>query len=513
MTDTLRMAELAGALARAADTGTGLPPDTALRTCLLALGIARRMDATDDDLRDLYYSALLRHAGCSASSHEEMQFAGDDLDMRNTLGLADAAKVSDVLPRVIKRLNRGKGVFTRVRWIASFMANGQKATPEAFRGRCEVATRFAIRLALGPRVERALAETYERFDGKGAPAHRKGDELSTASRMLAVAEVAASYYAVGGVAAARDVVATRSGGQLDPAYAEVFLAAADELVAPLAAPALWQPVLDAEPLPRLQIGPAKLRAVAELMADYADLKSTWTLGHSRGVAERARRAGESLGLPADELATLELAALLHDLGRVAISNAIWDKPGPLDKGERELVRAHTHHTERVLEQIGGPIAAAARLASHAHERVDASGYHRGVGGGGLTTAARLLAAADITQALGEARPYRAAMSSQQIVDTMKSAVRHGQLDARAVDAVLAAAGTPVHTRTEYPAGLSEREVEVLQHVARGLTDKEIAQKLGISHRTVHHHNQHAFTKIGVSTRAAAALFLIENGLL
>ncbi len=180
----------------------------------------------------------------------------------------------------------------------------------------------------------------------------------------------------------------------------------------------------------------------------------------------------------------------------------------------EQVRTHAFHTDRIARSIGGAIGDVAELASAAHERVDKSGYHRGLAASGLSKWARLIAAADVAQALTEARPHRPAFSKTDADKTLLELAGRGCLCPRAVDAVLASwGGARSKARVSFPAGLSEREVEVLRLVARGLTDKEVASKLGLSHRTVHHHNKHAYDKIGVSTRAAAALFLVENDLL
>jgi DNA-binding CsgD family transcriptional regulator len=336
--------------------------------------------------------------------------------------------------------------------------------------------------------------------------------VSVAARIISLAELAASYVAVGGVPAAREVVRARSGGHVDPDLAARFVDDAEALLDGAMAPSLWDRILELEPRPFAHVGPAQQRTAAELLADFADLKSTWTLGHSRGVAARALRGAEALGASDEERGRLEIAALVHDIGRVAISNALWDKPGPLKAGEMELVRTHAFHTDRIARSIGGAIGDVAGLASVAHERLDGSGYHRGLAAAGLSKWTRLVAAADIAQALSEGRPHRPAYSKEAAERMLRDLAKDGALCPRAVDAVLDSTRAP-RARPGFPAGLSEREVEVLRLVARGLTDKEVASKLGISHRTVHHHNKHAYDKIGVSTRAAAALFLIENDLL
>jgi HD-GYP domain-containing protein (c-di-GMP phosphodiesterase class II) len=219
-------------------------------------------------------------------------------------------------------------------------------------------------------------------------------------------------------------------------------------------------------------------------------------------------SSQALGLPGPEVEAVELAGWLHDLGRVSVSNAIWDKPGPLDAGEWDKVRAHPQFTERVLA-AAAPFAAVARLAAADHERMDGGGYPRGAP---PTGAARILAAADLVQSLSEPRPHRPAYAPERAAAIAVEEATLGRLDRTAVNAVLDAAGQK-SVRAAAPHGLSERELSVLRLLARGKVDKEIAVALGISHRTVHHHNQSIFGKLQVSTRGAAALFAIEHSLL
>ncbi|MFI5300824.1 MAG: HD domain-containing phosphohydrolase, partial [Polyangiales bacterium] len=351
---------------------------------------------------------------------------------------------------------------------------------------------------------------YERFDGKGVPHRRAGEALSIASRVLAVAETAAMFLRLpGGEGLARHVLVERSGAQFDPRIVDRYLARVAPICARARADALLVAVLDAEPTPHRTVTEDHLREVALVLADFVDLKSTYTLGHSRHVATIARAAAAIVGLTGDDLDAIEIAGLLHDLGRISVSNAIWDKPGKLDVGEWDKVRAHAQVTERVLS-VAAPWRAVARLASSDHERLDGSGYPRGVAPANVGVAARVLAAADMFQALLEPRPHRAAHSLEQAAAILADEAAAGRVDRAAVSAVLAATGQT--RRVAAPNDLTARETEILQHLARGLVDKEIAGKLGISHRTVHHHNQSIFGKIGVTTRGAAALFAIERGL-
>jgi HD-GYP domain-containing protein (c-di-GMP phosphodiesterase class II) len=275
----------------------------------------------------------------------------------------------------------------------------------------------------------------------------------------------------------------------------------------------WARAAAWDPAPAREVAGDSRDEACLVMADLVDIKTPITVGHSRGVAELARGAAGRLGLPKADVHLVWQAALAHDLGRVAVPNSIWDKPGPLSSAEWEEVRLHPYRLERFfarspwLSELGA-------LGSTHHERMDGSGYHRGLSAGALTVLARLLAAADVYQALTEVRPHRPALSAESAGATLRGEVREGRLNGEAVDAVLGAAGHRVRRlRRDWPAGLTSREVEVLRLVARGFPNKQIAAKLFVSSRTVGHHIAHVYYKIGASTRAGATLYALQNDLL
>jgi putative nucleotidyltransferase with HDIG domain len=319
------------------------------------------------------------------------------------------------------------------------------------------------------------------------------------------------FHRLGGTAAALAMVERRSGGWFDPAVAEAFRAVGPRTLERLDRDDPWVVVLECEPEPVRRIRQERLDAVAEAFADMVDLKSTYTLGHSSGVAALAVAVAERVGF--SDVSTVRRAALLHDLGRTAVGTGVWEKPGPLSTAEWEQVRLHPYHTERILlrSTVLEPLA---RIAGMHHERPDGSGYHHGVSDAELPTAARILAAADAFQAMTQDRPHRPALTLERAVEALASEASAGRLDPECVAAIAETAGrTPVRVRTAWPAGLSDREVEVVRLVARGLSNKAIAAALSISPRTAEHHVQHIYGKIGVSTRAGAAVFAMEHGLL
>lgn len=250
----------------------------------------------------------------------------------------------------------------------------------------------------------------------------------------------------------------------------------------------------------------------EAVADFVDLKSPYALGHSRGVAELAAGVATEAGLPDGDILMLRRAALLHDLGRLGVSNAVWDKQAPLTAPESERVRMHPYLTERMLTQCPA-LAPLAAIAVQHHERLDGSGYPRGLAGDAMSTQGRILAAADFYRSKLEPRPHRPAVAPAEVEELLRAEVRGGRIDGAAADAVLRAAGHRVRRRREWPAGLSNREVEILRLVARGSSHKEIAEELVIARKTASNHVERIYSKIGVSNRAMAALFAVKHGLL
>lgn len=275
----------------------------------------------------------------------------------------------------------------------------------------------------------------------------------------------------------------------------------------------WEQVLALEPGERIRLSAERFDRACEAIADFTDLKSPYTLGHSHGVARLAASAASRCNLPQADIELIQRAALVHDIGRIGISAGIWTRPGPLTAREWEQVRLHPYYTERVLARPG-ILNRLGTLAGYHHERLDGSGYHRGVTAPNLSPAARILAAADVYQAMTEPRPHRPARSAEEAAAEIRREVSSGRLDGEVVDAVLAAAGHRVSRRpSELAAGLSQREVEVLRLLARGKSMKEIAGRLFISPKTVDNHIQHIYAKTGVTTRAGATLFAIEQNLL
>jgi HD-GYP domain-containing protein (c-di-GMP phosphodiesterase class II) len=514
MAARLRLADLLGGLSIVSDMGFGLPPETAMRACVIGTALARKLGLPEQDVADTFYATLLLHVGCTALAHETAVVFGDDLSVNNAVAKTNFADPRDLFRTMIPEATSGMPVLPRAR-AAAFIVTRGKAFGKRFEtGSCEVARETARRMGLGDGIQRALYEVHEWWNGGGAPRGLKADEIALPARVARVATDAALFNDLGGRDLAVDATARRSGGMLDPAVVDAFLTSAPEVLAEATAQDPRERILDIEPEPVVEKERADLREVARAFGDVADLKTPYTHGHSSGVATLAILAADRLRLDRTTRDQLEVAALLHDLGRVGVSNSVWEKPGPLTGAEWEQVRMHPYYSERILATSRAlePIAA---IAGMHHERLDGSGYHRGCRGRDISMASRVLAAADAFQAMTQPRAHREPLPAEKAGQELATASRAGHLDSDAVTAVLEAAGQRRSGRRRdlRPAGLSEREIEVLRLVAEGCSNREVAKRLHISPRTADHHVQHIYTKIGVSSRAAAALFALEHDLL
>ena len=482
-----------------------------LRQCVLALQLGERFGLGESERSVVYYVALLAWVGCHADSYEQARWFGDDIALRRDIYTDDLIGMNKAR-FAIRHVGAGRPPVQRMRTAVEFMLSNREAMESMHATHCVVAGELARRLGLGESVREALLQVFERWDGKGDPGGLVGEAVSRPVRLVQLADVVEVFYRAGGVEAAVAVARERSGTQFDPAMVECFCGEAPELLAPLAAATSWDAVIEAEPGLGRPLSNEELDAALEAIADFTDLKSPYMLGHSREVADLAAEAARNLNLAEDDVRLLRRAGLVHDLGRLGVSNAVWDKREPLTAAERERVRLHAYLTERILS-ASPALAPLGALAAQHHERLDGSGYPRALRGNMLSPAARILAAADVYRAMVEPRPHRAARSPAEAARDLRTEVRSNRLDGVAVEAVLRAAGHQITRRPERPAGLTTREVEILALLARGLLNKQIAQRLNITPKTVGTHIEHIYMKIGVSNRAAASLFATEHGLL
>jgi HD-GYP domain-containing protein (c-di-GMP phosphodiesterase class II) len=510
----LRLAELIAALSLATDLGMGQPTEKAIRSCLIALGLARRLDVDGATLSDVYYLGLLEHVGCTSHASEWATYAGGDEVALRTHGVVFSnSPMSEVMGAFIRDVGEGLPLRQRVALVAAMMREGNKRFEFVAATNCEAAVCLARQMHMSPGVLSSLGQTLERWNGTGGPAKLKQEQINVAVRIVAVAHDVEVFERVGGIDACLAAVKKRRGAGYDPDVADALLSHAREIFAELPTGPLHEAVLEAEPEPHVRIAASGLDGMAHAFADFVDLKSPYTTGHSSGVAALVQTAAQMANCSEDDVRTLRRSAMLHDLGRVAVPNGIWDAPRPLTMAEWERVRLHPYHTDRILSYTPA-LRPLASVASSHHERLDGSGYHRGSVAAHLSLPARLLAAADSYQAMTQERPHRPALASDRAATELRVQAETARLDRNAVECVLEAAGhARRRTRADLPAGLSERELEVLREICLGHSNREMGERLHIAEKTVGHHVQHIYNKIGRSTRAGAALFAMENDLL
>jgi HD-GYP domain-containing protein (c-di-GMP phosphodiesterase class II) len=504
-----RLAELVAAISLATDLGTGQPMEHALRTCLLSTSVAKELGLDVTTIADVHYVALLRFLGCVADTPDlARSTGGDNIAFLSAMAPTAMGSGDEQMRALARNLGRGRSRLRRGQLLVRALSDpgwGRRSLS----AHCEVGARLATRLGLGPRVVDALAHAYERWDGRGLPDGLAAEEIPVAVRVVVVTRDALLWQQLAGSEIASAVLARRRGRAYDPAVVDAVHRVG---TLPTEGRSAWQDVLDAEPAPVRRIRPAELDVALAAVGDFSDLRSSRSTGHSARVAEIAAAAGRACGLPGEEITALRRAGMVADLGAVGVPADVWDGHDPIGADVAEQVRLHPYLSERILKRCTG-LTSVALLAGAHHERLDGSGYHRGSTAQQLSTPARLLAAADLWASLGEQRASHAARTPEQARTEIRAEAKAGRVDATAVEAVLAAVRGGDRARTIHPAGLSDREVEVLRLLARGSTNRDVSTRLSISAKTVGRHVENIYAKAGVRSRAAAALFAMEHRML
>jgi HD-GYP domain-containing protein (c-di-GMP phosphodiesterase class II) len=511
-TGSVRIAELVATLSYAADLGLGQPMAHCMRQTVIALRLADLVGVSDSELEATYYLGLMMNVYCHADAAEQAQWFGDDISLKGDgfemLDMNTAQMISFILRRVA---SHGSGM-SRARRLAVFPVAGPKQVVAFVTTHSTLGSQFAGRIGLQDAVSLAIRQAYEQWDGKGYPRHLQAQEICLPARLVQLASPVEVFSRRHGVEAARSIARKHRGAQFDPAIVDVFCDHAPELLDGLDEASGWDAVLRTEPRLSRCVAGADLDEVLEAMADLVDMKSPYLAGHSRGVANLVSAAARVAGHPEGEVSTLRRAGLIHDLGRLGVSNAIWDKQGTLTEAESERVRLHPYLTDRMLARVDA-LGASRVIAARHHERLDGSGYPRGLTAASLTPSDRLLAAADVYHAWTEPRPHRPPADPGLASRELRAQAIAGRLDGEAVEAVLRAAGHRAPARRTWPGGLTAREVEVLGLLARGQSNKQIAARLVVTPKTAANHVEHIYAKLGVSSRAAATLYATQHGLM
>jgi HD-GYP domain-containing protein (c-di-GMP phosphodiesterase class II) len=498
----INRAEVGALLALAQDHAFAQPPGSQLRATVLGQDLAAAAGADTSERAATWWTSALRFLGCTGHAFDMAVVFGDEIEMRAESVRADFANPFDMMRLMVNHAGPGTSGWNRMRSVLAVLAGGKKAAEMNFRSACEVADVFAKRLELDEDVRAALAASFERWNGRGLPAGMKGESIPRPMRIAQLSHELEVLARIEGIDGALPIIRKRRAKAYDPDLTDLVLTHATTWWAAVEPLDPWDAALAVAPVaPSLDAD--EIREAFLVVADFSDLKSPWLGGHSRSVAALV---ADACGPDA------EMAALLHDLGRVAVPNTVWDKTAALTRDERDRAEMHALVTDQLLRRLPftKPLA---DVAAGAHERLDGSGYHRRLGAAHLDAAHRVLAAADCYQAMVSDRPHRHALSRDEAAAELRAMSGDGRLDGEAVERVLVAAGHRRSARPALPAGLTSREAEVLRLLALGATTRQVADQLVISPKTADHHVQHIYTKIGVSTRGAAALFAIEHGIL
>ncbi len=508
MSDGVRAAEVVAALCLATDLGMGFPLEHGLEATLMTMRLTELLEVDSDVAADTFYASLLMYVGCTTDAEVSSRiFPGGLTEHLAPVEHGSARERLIGVSRAVtpSESSSSQRLYERARRLPS-AARFQKPHYAAV---CEVAEMLAGRLGLPASISGLFSLLTDRWDGRGVLSRAAGDEIPLPLRIARVARDAAFQRLIHGPEDVVDVIRARAGKAFDPGIAERFAETSGEVFSVVGEP-VWEGVLSVEPKPWQELSDGGIDQALGAMGNFSDLASPYLSGHSAGVADLAARAAEVCGFAPDQVTTVRRAGLVHDLGRVAVHPAVWANEGPLTADEWEQVRLHPYHTERILDQSPFLAGIAAVACCH-HERLNGKGYHRRLGGVGLPAQARLLATVDAFCAMTEPRAHRARLETEDAAKNLTTEADQGLHDPEMVAAVLEAVGLP-RPAIRRPAGLTDREAEVLGLIARGLQTKQVARALDVSAKTVDNQLQSAYRKIGVSTRAAATLFAMEHGL-
>lgn len=426
----LKLSEVLSALSYALDLTSGQPPGHASRSCLIGMRLAQELRFTGEDRSALFYGLLLKDLGCSTNASKMAYLFG--ADDQATKMAAKTVDWTSFLPRigyVAKHVAPGGTMLDKVHQFLRVAMSGSAGAKSLIEMRCERGAEIARDLMLPDDTATAIRSLDEHYDGTGHPEGLKGDDIPLLARIMGLAQTVEVFAISQGIDAAFDMAAARRGTWFDPQLVDALesMRNDDAFWTTFFGDAPEKAVTAMEPQDQvIRVDDDALDRIASGFARVVDAKSPWTYQHSAGVSMISAGIAETLGMQPGYVRTIRRAGLLHDLGKLGVSNLILDKPGKLDAGEITAMRKHTEFTHTLLNRVGGFRPLATLAASH-HERLDGKGYHVGRSAGDLPTAARILGVADMYEALAAKRPYRQDLNSMEVMDIMTRNVLSGGL--------------------------------------------------------------------------------------
>jgi HD-GYP domain-containing protein (c-di-GMP phosphodiesterase class II) len=420
----IRLAEILSALSHALDMVEGQPAGHCVRCCWIGIHIGREIGLDTAQIWELYYTLLLKDLGCSSNAARLCQlYMTDDIAFKHDFKTVDGS-LPQVLRFVLSHTGMNAGLAERFRTLVHVFQNGGKIAHELMETRCDRGAAIARKMRFPEAVAQAIHSLDEHWDGGGMPRSIGGDAIPVYSRIALLAQVVDVFQTANGIEAAKREVENRTGTWFDPQLAAAFanIAAKPEFWRGLSADDLQQEIFALEPAQTTSmVDEDYLDDIAAAFAQIIDSKSPFTSGHSERVTLFTDLIAKEMALSDDERRWLKRAALLHDIGKLGVSNSILDKPGKLDPDEWAAMKMHAAHSETILSRITAFSELAAIAAAH-HERLDGKGYPRGLEGDAIAFETRIITTADIFDALTADRPYRAAMPVATALATMTDMV-------------------------------------------------------------------------------------------
>ena len=433
----VRLSEVLAGLSYALDLTEGQRPGHSVRSCLIGMRIAEVINLPREERSALFYALLMKDLGCSSNAARfAALFGSNDHDLKTNLKHIDWSHALESFRYVIRNAAPGASFLKRAWRVLAVLSHGPEGARSVVRTRCERGADIARQLGLSDATAEAIRALDEHWDGHGQPYELSGEAIPLHARILGLAQTVEVFFSEYGALTAYDMAIARRGTWFEPRLVDAMLSIRAD--APF-----WRELGSGEDIVKLQLveppdcvmlaGEDELDQIAEAFAWVIDAKSPWTYRHSHGVADMAMAIGRTLGLSLFELRALRRAALLHDLGKLSVSNLILDKPEKLTDAEFAIMRTHPQHTFEILNRLSCFRSLAGDASSH-HERLDGDGYHRGCGANELTRRARILSVADICDALRGSRPYRPGLTPERVLDIMDHQVGTA-LDAECVAAM------------------------------------------------------------------------------
>jgi HD-GYP domain-containing protein (c-di-GMP phosphodiesterase class II) len=504
----LHLSEILSSLSLAEDLANGNPMETSIRTAWFASILAKAAGCNTKQVEETSLTTLMRFLGCTSFASEESNFLEDDIYMKRSFAALDSEDNLEIL-RIGLGYNPPLGNKNKIGTLGKLLVSGKGFFNRLATTHCETGVFLASSLKLPEGTILSLGQIFERYDGKGAPNGLKADEI------LITAQVANLSYAFEilrqklGTSMALEVIQKRSGKQFSSSLVNILKKNLSEILNQSEKIFFWDEVN----LQLQNLQGADLQECIYAFADFADLKSIYTIQHSRRTAKLGRKMTSIAGLTNDLRIEAEFTACLMNIGMVSVPTGIVEKKGKLSRPERDRIELHPFYTNKILSSSKGLQAFAEASISH-HEKIDGSGYHRNKKE--LSFLESALSIADSYTALTSDRSYRKAYSEKEATRILLEEVNAGKRDMRSYKILLEGIGIKErrdHSNSSNEFGLTEREIEILQILSTGNTNKEIGSALGLSHRTVQNHTIRIYEKMNVKTRTGATLLATQKGLI